>query len=640
VELKRAKQEQTGEFPMKSTISKLNACVLFLVNESEHMSGPIAGGTKPKLEVAATALNSLLRKLDATQSCDIAIVGYRQDEQGTVDIGCRWGGSLEGSEFVPLSTIAESPLRVEQRTRWIPDSDGTVFNETHCMMGREETVEFPVWYAPQLGQEQTPDVKAFQYCSELVSRWLTEKGAAAQAPMIIHITTAKAFSEDVCAAVDQILNLQIPTGAALVYHVHLGSISTVPATLYPSNRQYLPSGPIRTLFNICSVLPTVLAQAIREEGVTILPKARGLIYNAQMGDLVRFFALARAHLTSTSENSAATAVESCVAVSVPEDGYPSSDEGAVLSEKSEDANSIEYESQVSSSVAGVSESVVTSAGTAATEDRPQAVTPPVGGKAEPGLLIPVVFLVDQSTKDPTSDTAAKVCSALQENVNSLLKEISQKGNGQLQTALIIYGVGGSVETEIVTPFESATGHAFVNDSALLDVAIRVDEVETQIPDGTGGLISVSDKNPIFVELQPTAPADIAHAFREACQFLTRWYEEHPTATHPPVLFHSTRGEFDAADIAQAAAQIEQLQPGPLIYHLIVTETPSRSVAYPDNDDPLETESLKHLWRISAPLLGREKLATSKPAVSELSRGFVVNGRFDLLFDGLLRTADS
>jgi hypothetical protein len=71
-----------------------------------------------------------------------------------------------------------------------------------------------------------------------------------------------------------------------------------------------------------------------------------------------------------------------------------------------------------------------------------------------------------------------------------------------------------------------------------------------------------------------------------------------------------------------------------LYHLVLTESPHRSLAYPADPAAIEDPALTRLWELSSPLVGRQELAAVKPAVSGESRGFVVNGRFDLLLEGI------
>ena len=108
---------------------------------------------------------------------------------------------------------------------------------------------------------------------------------------------------------------------------------------------------------------------------------------------------------------------------------------------------------------------------------------------------------------------------------------------------------------------------------------------------------------------------------------------------PPVVLHLTRGRAEPAEIEQAAGQLRAIATaaGPVVlYHLVATETPHKSLAYPDTPDEIAEPSLQKLWELSSPLLGRERLAAENPAIKPESRGIVVNGKFDRFLDEIKR----
>jgi hypothetical protein len=103
----------------------------------------------------------------------------------------------------------------------------------------------------------------------------------------------------------------------------------------------------------------------------------------------------------------------------------------------------------------------------------------------------------------------------------------------------------------------------------------------------------------------------------------------------------TRGRFDPPDaIEQAAAQLQSVQaaagPGSL-GHLAATESPHKSLAYPENDSQIDEPGLKKLFELSSPLPDRRRLAAEKPKVVKAeSLAMVINCKFDLLLEGVKR----
>jgi len=151
-----------------------NNCVVLLIDESAAMSAvmrdKLADGTestKTNAERVATSVNNLLRQLIDGPACDVAVVGYRIDNDEHADVGCRWPASLAGREFVSSGELGTA-ARVETRTKRVPQADGSI---------TEEKVQFSVWYDPVLGSKG-PQIAAFKFCRDLVDRHAAAGGGA------------------------------------------------------------------------------------------------------------------------------------------------------------------------------------------------------------------------------------------------------------------------------------------------------------------------------------------------------------------------------------------------------------------------------------------------------------------------------
>ncbi|MDA1017563.1 MAG: hypothetical protein O3A00_24280, partial [Planctomycetota bacterium] len=143
----------------------------------------------------------------------------------------------------------------------------------------------------------------------------------------------------------------------------------------------------------------------------------------------------------------------------------------------------------------------------------------------------------------------------------------------------------------------------------------------------------------FVELEPTAGSDPVPAFTAVVDILQQWTGQHPEACLPPVILHLTRGDLDSDQLNEAVGRLSEVAPaaGPVVlYHLAATETPHASASYPESGDAIESDALKAVFDATSGLLGRDQLAVDKPSIIGVeSRGLVINGKFDLLFDGIL-----
>ena len=184
-----------------------------------------------------------------------------------------------------------------------------------------------------------------------------------------------------------------------------------------------------------------------------------------------------------------------------------------------------------------------------------------------------------------------------------------------------------------------TGRRTVSRSELLDGAIRVDQYEEDISNGMGGLTKVTRTKRVYFDLEPTPAALSTGAFAAAARIVGQWATEHPAACLAPLVLHLTRGAGSAAELEQAIAPLASVSTaaGPVtLYHWVATESPHKSLLYPDTDAEMAGESLKKLWQLSSPLLGRVRLSGEKPLIKADSRGMVINGRFDVLLDEVKR----
>src|SRR5437764_6561059 len=137
-------------------ISRTNpTCLLFLLDQSHSMTGAFGGSAgKQKAEGVADAINRLLQNLvlkcakaDGVRDYfHVGILAYG----GAVRPGL--GGKVAGQFLVPISQIANNPIRVEQRTRTIDDGAGGLV---------EQTVKFPLWFEPKVAKG-TPMAAAFE----------------------------------------------------------------------------------------------------------------------------------------------------------------------------------------------------------------------------------------------------------------------------------------------------------------------------------------------------------------------------------------------------------------------------------------------------------------------------------------------
>ena len=552
--------------------SQAGGAVLFLIDESTALEARIAGGTKSKAETIATALNSSLNQLAAGLPVQIALVGYRAGPDGQADVGVRWAGSLAGQKFVASPQLPDAPLAIEHRTRKVPAAGG-------LGIMREQQVQFPVWYRPALGGG-LPRARALEACLPLLEEWTKSAGPWVRPPLVVHLVGELSTQSDATDVVERLRQFTTPAGPPLVFHAHLASSVRIPATLYPSSDLHLPPGGAQQLFQASSVVPSPLVDALVQSQVSLQPGARGLIFNAQLTDLIRFLSLVKAYAAWQPPQPAA--VEP---TAVPK----SSEETGVSSEEGRIAN-------------------------------------PSAPEAQKALL---VLLLDRSIQRPGEPGAKNAWSRIQQQANELLAQVAKRAQGTIDVALWAYGGEASGPTTVASAWAGPlASRPWVRDTELAAGPLRIDEADGQVSNGIGGLVSVHRKRPIYVELEPATAADPASAFVAVGELLSRWRCETSSAG-PVLLLHLTRG-CPPPDFQLPAGLLEAVT----LAHLVLTESPHRSLSYPAEMAATESPELVRLWELSSPLPRLERLAAGRPSLVPGARALVVNGKFDLLWECL------
>jgi hypothetical protein len=562
-------------------------CAVFLIDESMAMDARVAGGTKSKAESVATALNSLLNQLTTGPAIDVAIVGYRTTEQAGQEIGPRWGGALADRQFVSSTSLADAPLSVETRVRRVPGEGGVGVT-------REESVQFPVWYAVQLGGTASR-ATLFEHCREMLSAWIAAAGAQAKPPLVVSFVGEIAAEETPQGLGRTVQELETPGGPPIVIHAHLSSSDRVPATLYPSSDTHLSPGPIRGLFEASSVLSQEFCASLRELQVTVNPGARGLIYNAKMVDLIRLLSLVKSYAQNRPRVAPPTATAAV------------SEETPTVQIHGPDAPTVQL-------VAA------------------QVAVEPVLSEAVDRAL--VVLLLDRSVEDPTAGKEKSAWRRIEEQADEILGQIAKRAPGRIDVALVSYGTEADGRTSVETTFSGPlAGRTVVADADLASGAIRVEEVAEQVSNGIGGLVSLTRKKPVFVDRQPSAVAAPAAGFSAVKDLLIEWRKERTESRLLPVVLHMTRGRFEPGQIDEAVDQLREA--GQLVLcHQVFSESPHASLAYPAEPTKIQDAGIKKLWELTSPLLEGRALAGQRRGVSSESRAMVINGKFDLLLDSI------
>lgn len=233
---------------------------------------------KRKCDAVADAINRLLSTLvlrcakgeDVRDYFQVGVVAYG----GAVRVG--FGGTLANRQFVPISEIADNPLRVEQRMRKEEDGAGGLI---------ERTVRFPVWFEPY-AKGNTPMVAAIDEATRAVRAW-TELYPLSYPPAVINISDGEPTDGNPAVAADKLKNLATNDGNALFFNVHISGQARRPIE-FPDTQVGLPDEFAQRLFEMSSILPPRLAEEARREGFAVGNESRGFAFNADLRSLIQF----------------------------------------------------------------------------------------------------------------------------------------------------------------------------------------------------------------------------------------------------------------------------------------------------------------------------------------------------------------
>jgi hypothetical protein len=266
--------------PYAAELSRSNpTCFVFLIDQSSSMAEPFgAQPDRPKAEGVADGINRLLQNLVLKCARGDGIRDYFH--VGVVGYGARvgWalGGKLAGQKLVPVSVLANNPLKVEQRTRKVDDGAGGLV---------EQKFKFPVWFEPAAGG-RTPMCQALTGTATALAQFIT-RFPASFPPLVVNISDGKATDGNPELAAQKVRALATGDGNVLLFNAHLSS-TPARAVEFPSQESDLPDAEARVLFRMSSVLPPKLREAARAEGFRVNDASRGFVFNADLVSVIRF----------------------------------------------------------------------------------------------------------------------------------------------------------------------------------------------------------------------------------------------------------------------------------------------------------------------------------------------------------------
>jgi hypothetical protein len=261
-------------------ISRTNpTCLIFLVDQSHSMDNTFGGQPgKKKSEGVADAINRLLQNLVLKCAKSDGVRDYFR-----VGIFGYGGAAVKsalsrhtGEALVPISVLANNPIRVEQRTRQVDDGAGGLV---------EQSVRFPIWFEPA-ASGKTPMCAAIDKARETIEPFL-KKYPDCYPPMVLNLTDGKPTDGNPLANAQALCTLASNAGNVTLFNAHLSSKPNAPI-LFPSEEDGLPDNFAKLLFRISSMLPPHLREAARGEGYNVEETSRGFVFNGDLVAVIRF----------------------------------------------------------------------------------------------------------------------------------------------------------------------------------------------------------------------------------------------------------------------------------------------------------------------------------------------------------------
>jgi hypothetical protein len=188
-----------------------------------------------------------------------------------------FSGKLGEEPLHVVSRLAESPLRVETRTKKVAGANGEVV---------EQSVRFPIWFEPK-SHGKTAMCAGFGAAIDIIAQWCAAHPSAFP-PTVLHVTDGHPSDGNPEPAADRLKNLATHDGGCLLFNLHVDAGEGEPL-IFPNDERAIRDRFGKTLFRMSSLLPPHAVEAAARKGYDVRPGARGFVYNAGIEAIADFF---------------------------------------------------------------------------------------------------------------------------------------------------------------------------------------------------------------------------------------------------------------------------------------------------------------------------------------------------------------
>jgi hypothetical protein len=267
--------------PYTAAIDRANpTAFLFVIDQSGSMDEKMETG-QSKAQFVADVLNNTLYQLiirctraeGVRNYFEIGVAAY-----GDSGVHSGFKGQLQSTQMLhPVSSIEASPLRVEQRTKRVPDGAGGL---------AEQSVKFPVWFDP-ISSGGTPMCAGLKSAAELLIGWC-DTHPASYPPTVIHVTDGQSTDGDPEQIAELLRQIVTQDGPCLLFNLHIDT-SGGSAVIFPASETSLPDTYSKLLFRMSSPFPTHLIKLAQDKGYAVTSEAKFFGYKAGYEGIVDFF---------------------------------------------------------------------------------------------------------------------------------------------------------------------------------------------------------------------------------------------------------------------------------------------------------------------------------------------------------------
>lgn len=260
--------------------------LVFLLDQSGSMSESLGGETNlRKADGLADAINKTLQNLVLASTKEmgkpprdyfyISIIGYGYEKTNDA------AGFILQEKIIPISQIADNPLRVEKRKVQRYAGGGELITEERS---------FPVWFDP-VAIGGTPMCKAFRIAKEVVEEWI-QNYIDCLPPIVFNFTDGESTDGNPEYIAEEIKQISTQYGNVLCFNLHLSSVQASPVE-YPDREDILPDEFSRELFRMSSIMPNYMIKRANspEFGLNLSSQARGFVFNGNIVSLINFLRL-------------------------------------------------------------------------------------------------------------------------------------------------------------------------------------------------------------------------------------------------------------------------------------------------------------------------------------------------------------